>query len=158
MGNNTSHSIDRHRDEGLWNTGLRDGQHHGDRSGSPRYGIVKQRDHAIGQRIDNLVHSEIYSRALQDDSRMNQSESNESQAVFVSPCSTESFNQLDFGCNPVGLRIKDGAVHVPENGTRTQLGRRGSGHDSQVYALRCVALTLAYSDSTADVGLCLRVE
>jgi hypothetical protein len=78
--------------------------------------------------LDDLVFAQLDAARLEDAGGVPEAGADQLHAVVDSPDSPEGGDQLDLCREPVGLRVDEGAVHVPENG-----GGAGGGHNRQSY-------------------------
>src|SRR4029079_953105 len=93
----------------------------------PRWnGPADAGDHTVHQLVDDLVDREVDPTVLLDvPPRLGQVAAHDRVGVIHAPGATVGLDELELALDPVRLGVDQGAVHVPQNGSRSATGAVG---------------------------------
>ncbi len=73
-------------------------------------------DDLCAQRVHDVTGFEPDARGLQDGCRVKQGLSHQLHCLLVGPCAAVGFHQRALRSDPVGFRVHECAIHIPEHG------------------------------------------
>lgn len=87
-------------------------------SGTPGNLLGDLLDDARTESVDDFSDAEIHSVLLENSRRGRERPAHKTHGIFFRPFQPKASGHLPLGLHPIGFRVDDGPIHVPQNGVQ----------------------------------------